>query len=77
MRAAMVWPSYRDLADEITDISAAAGITVRKHSARVRWVTGAVCGQADAGSGGCQGLPVMAARRTSMTLRPCLRAVSV
>ena len=28
MRAAMVWPSYRDLADEITDIPAAAGITV-------------------------------------------------
>jgi hypothetical protein len=28
VRAVMVWPSYRDLADEITDIPAAAGITV-------------------------------------------------
>jgi len=63
--------------------AAAEGLTLTdltikgKHSPHVRWVTGAVYGQAVAGSGGCQGLPVMAARRTSMTLRPCFRAVSV
>jgi L-2-hydroxyglutarate oxidase LhgO len=54
------------------------GVTfARKHSPRLRWVTGADFGQAGAGSGGCQGAPVIAVRRTSMTLRSCLRAVSM
>jgi hypothetical protein len=48
-----------------------------KHSPHVRWVTGADCVQVGAGIGGLHGLPVMALRRTSMTLQPCLRAVSM
>src|ERR1035441_10146253 len=48
-----------------------------KHSLRLRWVTGTDFDQAGTGSGGRHGAPVMAARRTSMTLRSCLRAVSM
>jgi hypothetical protein len=42
-----------------------------------RLVTQAVCHQVGAGTGGLHGVPVMAARRTSMTPAPCLRAVSM
>ncbi len=49
----------------------------RKHSPRSRWVTGAHYGQAGAGTGGLHGAPLMTVRRMSMTLQPCLRAVSM
>jgi hypothetical protein len=48
-----------------------------KHSPRSRWVTGAHYGQAGAGTGGLHGAPLMTVRRMSMTLQPCLRAVSM
>jgi hypothetical protein len=46
-----------------------------KHSSRSRSVSAGH--QAGARAGGLQGVPVMALRRTSMTLWPCLRAVSI
>ena len=49
----------------------------RKHSPRLRLVMRAVCDQAVAGTGGLQGVPVMALRRTVRTSWPCLRAVSM
>ena len=48
-----------------------------KHSPRLRLVMRAVCDQAVAGTGGLQGVPVMALRRTVRTSWPCLRAVSM
>jgi hypothetical protein len=50
---------------------------VCKHSARLRWVTDAYCVQVGGGTGGLHGVPVMTVRRTSVTLWPCLRAVSM
>jgi hypothetical protein len=52
-------------------------LLVGKHSPRLRWVKGAVCDQAVAGTGGLHGVPVMALRGTVMAPWPCLRAVSM
>ena len=78
---------YTPQPDEIVWAREAAGpdehllALVGKHSAHARAVLGSAsfggCYGESACAGGRQGLPSMRSCRTSMALRPCLRAVSM